>query len=359
MLLEFLIPTYKRPAGAVLACSSIVRQLKPGQLGTVVSIRVRDDSSPGVDPLQLAEELRKLSSLIIFDRNEHNLGMSANIYSMVSTSRAEYCTVLTDDDTLNDDSLQDMLETLESFCKDPAGSRIKCIFTPRYAYSEKGEFLFIDLQAFRQDTRISPSGANGLLLEHNGFILTGHIFTPAAVDYEAWKKNIDNVFFPVIYFALLVARSNSIFLNKHWFRHTVFNKCHWDSWGDSDKAHRLRFFRDYIDAIRAVYTTLAKETRVSQRVQLWLAKVCAINSFYARTFPYWGYSVFIESKVRQDFSMILALLYYCSGRIYPAIIRWLTRVWYSVFLPVALFPRNCLRKLYRVIKGHGRDNDGI
>ena len=47
-------------------------------------------------------------------------------------------------------------------------------------------------------------------------------------------------------------------------------------------------------------------------------------------------------------------------RIYPAMKRWLTRVWYSVILPVALSPRNCLRKLYRAIKGHRRDdNNGI
>jgi len=314
MLLEFLIPTYKRPAGAVLACSSIVRQLKPGQLGTVVSIRVRDDCSPGVDPLQLAGELRKLSPLIIFDRNEHNLGMSANIYSMVSTSRAEYCTVLTDDDTLNEDSLQDMLETLESFCGDPVGSRIRCVFTPRYAYSENGEFLFIDLQAFKQDTRISPSGANGLLLEHNGFILTGHIFAPAEVDYEAWEKSIDNVFFPVIYFALLVARKNSIFLNKKWFHHTVLNKCHWETWGSNEKEIERRHCRDYIDAIKSVYTTLAKEISLYKKIQLWFLKVYAISKYFNRTFRYLGYSLLFESKVKLDLSTILAFIYHIFYR---------------------------------------------
>ena len=29
------------------------------------------------------------------------------------------------------------------------------------------------------------------------------------------------------------------------------------------------------------------------------------------------------------------------------------KLWYSVILPIALFPRNCLRRLYRAIKGRG------
>jgi len=39
-------------------------------------------------------------------------------------------------------------------------------------------------------------------------------------------------------------------------------------------------------------------------------------------------------------------------RLPKKIVQWLIRQWYTRLLPVALFPRDCFRKLYRAIKGH-------
>ena len=242
--LEFLIPSYKRPLTLIHAVESVAKQIEELKLSERVKITIVDDCSPNLDIDEIINAISSFSSFVSFKQNDANKGMSLNIRDMAANSNADFCTVLTDDDRLQPNSLKEIIQTLDSL-----NNNIGSFFVPRYSYLEDVSLLCIVCNPFDEDKKIEPSYLNSLKYLHNGFILTGLFFRPQIINFQIWDENIENSFFPVIYFADLLSNHHCLFINKNWFIHTVLNECHWDSWGTTEQMRLSRLYKDYMEAV--------------------------------------------------------------------------------------------------------------
>lgn len=272
-LIEFLIPGYKRPAGAATAAKSVVQQMLADGLEEKVGVRIVDDASPNQSAAAIISELGTSASHVRVEVNTCNKGMSLNIFDMVRTSASLFCTVLTDDDWLQPGSLRGIVDYIEGGCKMHERS-LGGFFTPRYSYLEDGTLDCIVCRTFPRDTVIRGNPLNSVKYCHNGFILTGFVFRPENVNYPGWLANIDNSFFPVLYFGWILARHDVAFLDRNWFRHTVHNVCHWDAWGEDASMQRKRLYRDYMDAVTLLTDNALKQAAsVHERLKIRKAEV--------------------------------------------------------------------------------------
>jgi glycosyltransferase involved in cell wall biosynthesis len=244
--LEFLIPTYKRFGGALVAANSITSQVLEHKTVDKVSVRVVDDGSPGFSVSSFRQGLLCSGGYVTVEANSKNKGMSQNIFDMVVSSRSKFCTILTDDDWLMPGKLLNILAHLDQIADDPT---IGGIFTPRFSYLEDGSLHGISCKFSEQDQLLSPGPLNSLRYSRNGFILTGFIFRPGIAAVNDWSLNIHNGYFPIINFGIILSRYSLLYVNQNWFHHAVLNHCHWESWGKDKKAQTKRLYRDYMSTV--------------------------------------------------------------------------------------------------------------
>jgi glycosyltransferase involved in cell wall biosynthesis len=195
--LEFLIPSYKRPESFVRAVLSVASQVEELNISDRVKVTVVDDCSPNIDLTETIEAVAPFSRFVSVRQNDKNKGMSLNIRDMVAESVADFCTVLTDDDLLQPDSLKEIIETIDNL--DNEQHTVGSFFVPRYSYLEDGSLECIVCNPFTEDTTIAPGTLNSVQYLENGFILTGMFFNPKLINFKLWDKYIENSFFPVIY----------------------------------------------------------------------------------------------------------------------------------------------------------------
>ena len=265
--LEFLIPSYKRPQSFVRAVLSVASQVEELNLGDRVKVTVVDDCSPNIDLAETIAAISPFSQFVSVRQNDKNKGMSLNIRDMVAECVADFCTVLTDDDLLQQDSLKQIIETIDNLDKEQR--TVGSFFVPRYSYLEDGTLECIVCNPFSKDTTIAPGSLSSLQYLENGFILTGMFFNPKLINFELWEDHIENSFFPVIYFADLLLSYESLFINKNWFVHTVNNECHWDSWGKTEQQRLSRLYNDYIKAVTlSAKQSLARESSSLAKIGL-------------------------------------------------------------------------------------------
>jgi len=269
--LEFLIPSYKRPHTVIEAVKSVALQVEELQLSSRVKITIIDDCSPNINNSEIINAISPFSSFVTYTQNNVNKGMSLNIRDMVAQSNASFCTVLTDDDRLQPNSFKEIIEILDSIENDKDKCKVASFFVPRYSYLEDQSLHCIVCNPFDKDTKIKPSPLNSLKFLHNGFILTGLFFKPKLINFQLWDDNIENSFFPVIYFADLLLNHESMYINKNWFIHTVLNECHWDSWGKTQQARLSRLYKDYMKAV-----TISSKISLS-KVSEFLSTISLLN----------------------------------------------------------------------------------
>lgn len=267
--LAILVPVYQREEGALRAVGSVVNQARQELDRGVLSIHVRDDASPDIDAERLTTALRAIHPAIRVDVNPANLGMSANIRSMVSGCRAEFCSILTDDDWFEPGSIADLLAVIQNLKESP-GERTSCFFCPRYSYTEAGEHVCTSCRVATSDTVFASHPVSTMKLADQGYILTGLFFRPDLIDHTFWEKHESNAFFPVLYFATLLSRGSCLYLERPWVRHTVANLCHWQAWGSTKRAQQQRLCRDFLTAISLVHGYLTPRCRsLKERLLLW------------------------------------------------------------------------------------------
>ena len=250
--LDIIIPCYKRPHDAVVAATSVLKQVKQYDLSRLVNLIIWDDASPGFDIDFFLDSLSVFNGLFFVGQNSSNMGMSRNIYNLVSSSKSAFCTILTDDDWLENYSLPKILNEINLLISSDHSSssqRVGAFFVPRYSYLEDGSLHCIECKPFGFDNLISSSPSNVIRYCRNAFILTGLVFRPALVDFTLWHRHIDNAFFPLFYYASVASSSNIKFLYRKWFHHTCNNICHWESWGDTRLQQYSRLHSDYLTAI--------------------------------------------------------------------------------------------------------------
>lgn len=249
LLLEIIVPAYKRPLELLACVQSIALQATP-VLAESVGIAVCDDAS-GVFPEHQVLEILRNSPLksIRVSENAHNKGMSRNIYDLFRTSAAKYVSVLSDDDQLLPGALECLVETLQrsSSCTDEGA-----VFFPRSCYSDSGQFLFTVCQPFNALTVIKPSPLAALRYCHNGFILTGLILRRDCIDFLLWREHMENSFFPVLALSAVLRRFAVRFVDADLFQHTVDNVVHWERWGATECVRSFRLFSDYIVVLELV-----------------------------------------------------------------------------------------------------------
>jgi hypothetical protein len=312
--LEFLIPSYKRPQSFVRAVLSVASQVEELNLGDRVKITVVDDCSPNIDLAETIEAISPFSRFVSVRQNDNNKGMSLNIRDMVAESAADFCTVLTDDDLLQQDSLKQIIETIDNLDKEQR--TVGSFFVPRYSYLEDGSLECIVCNPFSEDTIIDPGSLSSLRYMENGFILTGMFFSPKLINFELWEDHIENSFFPVIYFADLLLSYESLFVNKNWFIHVVNNECHWDSWGKTEQQRTLRLYNDYMKAVAiSSEQALARESGILKTIDLWNQEFLSYkNQMNALPPLLIKDNRNIDRSMRSRVPYILAVVYYSLSR---------------------------------------------
>jgi len=283
VLLEFLVPSYKRKESLLGAIESIALQILENQFEGKVSVTITDDCSPNVTTEWLSDNFSKYSGFLNFSQNDSNKGMSCNIRDMVVSSQATFCTILTDDDQLQPNTLVEIVEKIEEIEMFDDSDDYASFYVPRFSYEEDGSLRCIACNSFDDDTVIDPGPLNSARYFQDGFILTGLFIRPQKINFEIWNKYLSNCYFPVIYFSDLLLKYKCLYINSNWFVHTVMNQCHWESWGNTEVARRERLFKDYMKAVTvACSIAFANTTSV-------LTKLCI---YYQEYQSYkWRYSL--------------------------------------------------------------------
>lgn len=312
--LEFLIPSYKRPQSFVRAVLSVASQVEELNLGDRVKVTVVDDCSPNIDLAETIAAISPFSQFVSVRQNDRNKGMSLNIRDMVAECVADFCTVLTDDDLLQQDTLKEIVETIDNLDKERR--TVGSFFVPRYSYLEDGTLHCIVCNPFSEDTRIAPGSLSSLRYLENGFILTGMFFNPKFINFKLWEAHIENSFFPVIYFADLLLNYECLFINKNWFVHTVNNECHWDSWGKTQQQRISRLYNDYMKAVAiSSETSLARESGIPKAIELRNQEfLCYKNQMNDLLPLLTKNNREVDRSIRLRISYLLATVYYSFSR---------------------------------------------
>ena len=93
MLLEIIIPTYKRHKELIRSVNIVLSQMSFFELNSYVSLRVVDDCSPNFEKAEFYKSLN-VNIPFTLEINKKNKGMNKNIYDCVKSSKAQFCTIL-------------------------------------------------------------------------------------------------------------------------------------------------------------------------------------------------------------------------------------------------------------------------
>lgn len=285
-LLDVVIPTYKRPRGAVVAALSVLSQLDQHKIKESVNLIIWDDLTPGLNIRQISVELEQYAGLFVIGQNTANKGMSQNICDLVERSKSDFCTILTDDDWFEADSLPGVLDEIRAINGESSSGRKQrtgAFFVPRYSYLDDGSLHCIECAPFASDTYISQSPINVIRYCRNAFILTGLFFRPSLVDFSFWRTHQANAFFPLLYYASVSIVSDTRFLHRKWLHHTCLNLCHWDAWGSSELQRNARLHLDYLQALILVahkYPPVGIMDRFRQAHNLRQAFLIQLSSYH-------------------------------------------------------------------------------
>ena len=267
-LLTVCIPTYKRPETLRKCIESVSKRIEKYSLADVVNIYVANDASPDntIDILNKFESLEYFNSVT----REVNLGMNVNIKNMLNevNEKSKYQLIITDDDYLQPDILNEIVEFLRN---QNDINNIHAIWTPRYSYTEDNELHAVVCNSLGKSQLVKPAASNVGKYMNNGFILSGLILQSKFIDFEFWDEYKENAYFPIIFFGELIFRSGAYYWDENIVHHTVLNECHWESWGKTDVLIHLRLFSDYVNA----YGVMAKK----------ISNIFKIVTFYIFVFP--------------------------------------------------------------------------
>jgi glycosyltransferase involved in cell wall biosynthesis len=260
-LLTICIPTYKRPDTLRRCIESIVAQIEKYKLSDCVDIYVTNDASPD----DTVSVLHAYASLNYFNgiTREQNLGMNVNIKRMLTdvAKKSSYQLIITDDDYLQPDILDEIVEFLREQQND--SNRAPAIWTPRYSYTEDGKLHGVVCNPFKDSFLVKPSAANAGKYMSNGFVLSGLILRAEYIDYEFWEQYRENAYFPIIFLGDLLFRSGAYYWNNNIVHHTVLNECHWERWGKNDVVINMRLFADCINAYGIMAGRINKHLKVA------------------------------------------------------------------------------------------------
>jgi glycosyltransferase involved in cell wall biosynthesis len=103
------IPTYNRPDRLERALACVSRQRYPS-----LTVVVSDNASPGNAVEAIVDRYRDRIVDLVFIKQQHNIGVLPNYYSLLANARSKYFMWLADDDEISDDYVAALIQLLEA-----------------------------------------------------------------------------------------------------------------------------------------------------------------------------------------------------------------------------------------------------
>lgn len=272
LTVSILIPTYRRPKDLERCLKSILTQQTPA-LAREVEILVCEDCSGADYELAYAEVEQKYSESVRFLKNKENLGMAVNLKRMAKLARAEFCLILTDDDSL----LQDALQKCVEYAREAEENCRTFVHTPRPSVNEAQEYVTTAgwIPPFHV-TRKRPFVA--LSICRKNYVLSGFLISTQSLRKSPWTTMEENAYFPIAVSFFAVQSGGMISKREPLVLHTVENQTHWHRWGDTDLSQSRRLFRDQIHIFALVYNH-ARESSQTRLEKVILRLIHFRNTF--------------------------------------------------------------------------------
>ena len=134
--------------------------------------------------------------------NKTNKGMNKNIYDCVKSSKAQFCTILTDDDWLETGSLNEIYKLLKDIIKLKYGPDILGFVGPRFSYRESGDLSSVVCK-LNTNHKVLPYGPFSAVRHYKLGFIAGLVFKPSAINFKLWSNNLDNAYFPYCIFSII------------------------------------------------------------------------------------------------------------------------------------------------------------
>ena len=164
MLLDILIPTYKRPERVL----SSIRNILSSDSKSFRIICVSNCYEPNLACLY------DIDSRVIYNYNEENIGPVANIKNLLAMSTAKYSLYLSDEDTLDPDELKEFLFFLEKLA-DNVAAVVCSVFESSFAR------FSVKIPSYLDNRNVDL-----------GFVLTSHVLPHYLSGYVFRRDLINN-----------------------------------------------------------------------------------------------------------------------------------------------------------------------
>jgi len=257
-LVSIIIATYRRADDLDRCLRSVLAE--PGDSFEVV---VGDDGSPDHTPDVVASH--RHDARVRDYRNASNLGMQENYRKIARFARGDYLFILTDDDYLLPGSLAKVKRAVESH---PECGYILSHLTT--VDERSGEVVNLH-RTYSEDRLILPGLPSVAHCARSAWVLSRQVWKRELIDWEAWDRFKDNIFFPIIVAGRLMLVAPSCYIADNLVVHTWFNKVYWEAFGVNDLEIEFSLAADRYRCMRAILFDRADEGAARRAIREWEA----------------------------------------------------------------------------------------
>jgi glycosyltransferase involved in cell wall biosynthesis len=218
-LLSIIIATYNRAESLRRAIQSVL-----AEPGSYFEIIVGDDGSPDHTP-DVVQTFVTDPRLRHY-RNPVNLGMRENYLKIAREARGDYLFILTDDDWLLPGALERTRQVLR------ANPDMGYMLSHLPTVDERINHVVGMHRTYPTSRRVPPGVENMAYLVGSAWVLSRQVLKRTLIDWAAWEKFRDNIFFPIIFAGRLLLKAPSYYLAEPLVMHTWFNKVFWNAFGE-------------------------------------------------------------------------------------------------------------------------------
>jgi hypothetical protein len=103
----------------------------------------------------------------------------------------------------------------------------------------------------------------------SAWVLSRQILKRELVDWDAWERFADNIYFPIIVAGRLLLRAPFYYLADNLVRHTFFNRVYWDAFGRDELEIQFNLAADRYRCMRSVFFDLARTPQIEGEIHDW------------------------------------------------------------------------------------------
>lgn len=171
VLLEILIPTFDRPSSAITAMQSVVIANDPR-----VGVRCQSNK-----PEPKLEKFTETCDAVVYDQFSTNLGPHKSSYKLLDDTDATFCMLLSDEDRISPERLEDFLDYLENI-PDTCNAVSCAVFS-----EEENRFVY----DFHESVNRAQVTLAGFTILSSSTYMSGYVFRVSAlraIDLKALKS---------------------------------------------------------------------------------------------------------------------------------------------------------------------------